>query len=102
MHLNFKVLQEIRISLMDKLKAIFPQTDGLKLRNRKIVRTIVEDIYHIGFSVINRSLSRELDKITTKAIIEDQDEDDASDDDAQVNRVICMQQSLASTNPSRI
>ena len=85
MQLDFKLLQEIRLSLMDQLKVIFPQTDGLKLRNRKITRTIVGDIYYISFSVVNRSLSKELDKITTKAIIEDSEDDDASDDDDQAN-----------------
>ena len=71
MHDIEKVLDGIALETLTPLhktlcglaKATFPRYSNMKAKNRIIAGTTIKDIRHLGFSLVNKSALRDLDKI---------------------------------------
>ena len=64
--IDFTTLQELKRQLFVKLTDMFPQYKDRKLINRimrMITKTVVTDIFNLGYSVINKGPARDLDKM---------------------------------------
>ena len=60
---SMKVLTVLHKALCDKVRTNFSQYKDRRVINRQVKHTIVPDIFNLGYSLVNKSSSNELDKI---------------------------------------
>ena len=60
---SMKVLTVLHKALCDKVRTDFSQYKDRRAINRQVKHTIVPDIFNLGYSLVNKSQSNELDKI---------------------------------------
>ena len=64
--MDLPILTTIRNTLVDKAIVAFPQYRDHKVPQRKVVHKAVEDIWNLGLSITNKSLTRDTSKLFTK------------------------------------
>ena len=64
--LDFAVVNTIRQSLVEESISTFPQLKDHRVPQRIVVHTAARDVYNLGYSVVNGSLTREAEKIFIK------------------------------------
>ena len=72
-------LQTIRNLLLDLLVTVLPETTGKRPIKRQNKNTVIPDIYCIGYSIVNKSPSRDLDNVFAKASASAALDDDVGD-----------------------
>ena len=68
--LDMDVLSSIHNNLADMAKTTFPKFKDRRAVQRTVAHTAAKDIWFLGFSIANRSPSKELEKIFKDSIFE--------------------------------
>ena len=104
--LELSTLQDLRQSLVNQLCCAFPQLKNLRVKGRKVKRTLISDIYAAGLSLTEQCLCKDIDKMFTilsdEAAEEDADSLEQNDWSALLkvttnlsNKVSCLEEELS-------
>ena len=63
---DLEVLKLIRVHLCDLAGKLFPTFDKKVLINRKAKNKVAHDIFHLGYSIINKSFTKEMENVYQK------------------------------------
>lgn len=73
--LELSVINAIREALIEEAVNIFPQLKDHRVPQRIVVRTSAKDVCNLGFSIVNKSLTKDTEKIFIKDRISDSQQD---------------------------
>ena len=65
-HLNIEILQKLHSALCTKFIENFPQFAGRRPTHRQVKKTIIPDIFHLGYAIVCGQPSKDTEKLFSK------------------------------------
>lgn len=70
----------LRLALYEKLVSLFPEYVSSQMYNRKKIKFLAEDIYILGYVIVNKSKDKRLSKVLKQANVAAEETNAANDD----------------------